>query len=534
MYLTQGLHRALQRDPDKIALRHLGDAAPRPAKPAVPQGESSRPAKPDLLGSERHWTFAQFADRVARQAAALQARGIATGDRVALLAPNDDALVTLLTACWWLGAVACPLNTRWSLPELRYAVADCGARLLVADAQFAAQASALADVTSTADCLEIAAEAEQLAPLEDSRSGGDALAAILYTGGTTGRSKGVMLSHANFWSASITRGAELNNSPDSVSLLVAPLFHVAGLGRLVGQAIVGGCCVTLPQFRAGPVLTAIEQHRISDIVVVPTMLQALLDAPGFDAACLQSLTRIAFGAAPMPPDLLDRALAAWPQAEFFQAYGLTETAGAVCINLPANHRPAKGSDVRALGRLRSVGRPGLGAEIRIVDESGRELPRGEVGEIVVRGPMVTRGYWQLDEVTASALRGGWFHTGDGGRMDADGYLFIADRLKDMIISGGENVYSAEVEAALRSHPAVADAAVIGVPDARWGEAVHAVVVLRPAADADPAGIGDTLKAWCREQLAGYKCPRSVSLTDALPLSAAGKVLKTVLRAAHRP
>ena len=514
MYLTQGLHRALQRHPDKVALRHLGE------------------------GCERHWTFAQFADRVGRQAAALQARGVAPGDRVALLAPNDDALVTLLMACWWLGAVACPLNTRWSVPELRFAVADCGARLLVADAQFAAQASALADVTTAASCHEIAAEGAQLAPLEDSRSGGDALAAILYTGGTTGRSKGVMLSHANFWSASMARGAELNNAPDSVSLLVAPLFHVAGLGRLVGQSIVGGSCVTLPQFRAEPVLAAIEQHRISDIVVVPTMLQALLDAPGFDAARLQSLTRIAFGAAPMPPDLLDRALAAWPQAEFFQAYGLTETAGAVCINLPANHRPASGSDggsdARMRGRLRSVGRAGLGAEIRIVDESGRELPRGEVGEIVVRGPMVTRGYWQLDDITASALRGGWFHTGDGGRMDADGYLFIADRLKDMIISGGENVYSAEVEAALRSHPAVADAAVIGVPDARWGEAVHAVVVLRPAADADPASIGDTLKAWCREQLAGYKCPRSISLADALPLSAAGKVLKTVLRAAHRP
>jgi acyl-CoA synthetase (AMP-forming)/AMP-acid ligase II len=509
MYLTQGMHRALQRHPHKIALHHLAE------------------------GGARHWTFAQFAERVGQHAAALQARGVMAGVRVALLAPNDDALVTLLTACWWLGAVACPLNTRWSVPELRYAVADCGARLLVAAAPFAAQASELADATSVAACDDIAAEAERLAPLEDTRTGGDALAAILYTGGTTGRSKGVMLSHANFWAASMTRGAELNNSPDSVSLMVAPLFHVAGLGRLVGQAIVGGSCVTLPQFRAEVALAAIGQHGISDIVVVPTMLQALLDAPGFDPARLQSLKRIAFGAAPMPPDLLDRALAAWPQAEFFQAYGLTETAGAVCINLPPNHRPAKGADACTLGRLRSVGRAGLGAEIRIVDDSGRELPRGEVGEIVVRGPMVTRGYWNLPEVSAAALRKGWFHTGDGGRMDDEGYLFIADRLKDMIITGGENVYSAEVEAALRSHPAVADAAVIGVPDKRWGEAVHAVVVLSGAADADPATVGETLKAWCRQQLAGYKCPRSLSFTDALPLSAAGKVLKTTLRAAHR-
>jgi acyl-CoA synthetase (AMP-forming)/AMP-acid ligase II len=509
MYLTQGLHRALQRHPDKIALHHLAEA------------------------SQRHWTFAQWADQVARQAAALQARGVATGDRVALLAPNDDALITLLTACWWLGAVACPLNTRWSVPELRFAVADCGARLLVAGAPFAAQASELADVTSVATCTDIAAEGQRLTPIEDTRTGGDALAAILYTGGTTGRSKGVMLTHANLWAASMARGAELNNSPDSVSLLVAPLFHVAGMGRLVGQSIVGGTCVTLPQFRAETVLSAIEQHGISDIVVVPTMLQALLDAPGFNAARVQSLARIAFGAAPMPPDLLARALVAWPKAEFFQAYGLTETAGAVCINPPTNHRPAAGADAATLSRLRSVGRAGLGAEIRVVDERGHELPRGEVGEIVVRGPMVSSGYWQLPEATASAWRHGWFHTGDGGRMDAQGYLFIADRLKDMIITGGENVYSAEVEAALRSHAAVADAAVIGVPDAHWGEAVHAVVVLRPASDADPATLGDALKAWCRTQLAGYKCPRSISFTDALPLSAAGKVLKTVLRAGHR-
>jgi long-chain acyl-CoA synthetase len=504
MYLTQGLHRALQRHPNKVALHHLAEAG------------------------ERHWTFAQYADAVARQAAALQARGITPGDRVALLAPNNDRLITLLMACWWLGAVPCPMNVRWSLPELRFAVGDCGARLLVADAPFDDTAGDLAQVTAVAAAAQIADEALRLAPLEDTRTGGDALAAILYTGGTTGRSKGVVLSHANFWTASMARGAELNNAPDSVSLLVAPLFHVAGLGRLVGQSIVGGTCVTMPQFRPEAVLAAIERHRITDTIVVPTMLQALLDAPGFDAAKLQSLDRIAFGAAPMPPDLLDRALDAWPQAEFFQAYGLTETAGAVCINLPANHR----REARQNGLLRSVGRAGLGAEIRVVDEQGQEVPRGEVGEIVVRGPMVTRGYWNLPEATAQAFRDGWFRTGDGGRMADDGHLFIADRLKDMVITGGENVYPAEVEAALRGHPAVSEAAVIGLPDARWGETVHAVVVLKPEADIDPAAVADTLQAWCRTRLAGYKCPRSFAVRDSMPLSAAGKVLKTTLRTEH--
>jgi acyl-CoA synthetase (AMP-forming)/AMP-acid ligase II len=223
-------------------------------------------------------------------------------------------------------------------------------------------------------------------------------------------------------------------------------------------------------------------------------------------------------------------LQAWPRAEFFQAYGMTETAGAVCINLPETHRGAG----RAGALWRSVGRAGLGAEIRIIDDGGRDVPPDTVGEIVVRGPMVTQGYWNLPDATATALRDGWLHTGDGARMDASGYIFIADRLKDMIISGGENVYPAEVEIALRGHAGVADAAVIGVIDARWGEAVQAVVVPRDAAVLADAGQCEALRLaldqWCRQTLAGYKCPRGMRFVSTLPLSAAGKVLKTVLRA----
>jgi long-chain acyl-CoA synthetase len=504
--LTQGLHRALQRHPGKVALRHVG------------------------ADGQRDYTFERLVSGIARHAAALQARGVRAGDRVALLSPNNDALVVQLFACWWLGAVACPLNVRWSVAELRHAVADCGARLLLVDASLPRATGELQDSVTVLPAEALAAQAHGLQPLHDSRTGGDSLAAILYTGGTTGRAKGVMLSHANFWCASMTRGAELNNSPESITLLVAPLFHVAGLGRLIGQSIVGGGCITMPQFRPAAAIDAIARHGITDIIVVPSMLQSLLDDPSFDPARVKSLDRIAFGAAPMPPALLDRALAAWPHAEFFQAYGLTETAGAVCINLPVNHT-AQG---RESGRLSSVGRAGLGAEIRIVDEQGRDVPRGTVGEIVVRGPMVTRGYWGQPDTTAAALRDGWFHTGDGGRMDADGYLTIADRLKDMVISGGENVYPAEVEAALRSHAAVGDAAVIGIPDERWGESVHAVVVLRAShAGNDRAALRDELTAWCRRRLAGYKCPRSIEFSAALPLSAAGKVLKNELRAAAR-
>lgn len=505
MYLTQGLQRALQRHPQKTAVRHVAESG------------------------EHAITFAELADGAARHAAALQARGVQAGDRVALLAPNNDALITLLWACWWRGAVACPLNTRWSPTELRHALADAGAALLVVDPAMVAATVGLAEQIPVVTTTDFAAEAAACAPLPDSRTGGDALAALLYTGGTTGKSKGVMLSHANFWTASITRAAELPNPPEGVSLLVAPLFHVAGLGRLVGQSIVGGTCITMPSFRPDLVMAAVERHGITDTIMVPSMLQAMLDLPGFEARRMQSLSRIAFGAAPMPPDLLDRALQTWPEAEFFQAYGLTETAGAVCINLPANHR----GEGRRNGRWRSVGRPGFGAEIRIVDPLGEEVPRGAVGEVEVRGPMVTRGYWNLPETAERAFHDGWFRTGDGAWMNADGDIFIADRLKDMIISGGENVYSGEVEAALRSHPDVMDVAVIGVPDAKWGESVHAVVVLRSGVVIGDSALAAELQAglasWCRRELAGYKCPRSMSFVETLPMSAAGKVLKNVLR-----
>ena len=496
MYLTQGLHRSLQRHPGKEAFIHLGEGVPR------------------------RLTFDALLPSVARQAAALTARGVRAGDRVALLAPNNDRMIQALLACWWLGAAACPLNIRWSASELADALGDSGAALLLGDESLVQLVAQCETPILTLDAF--AAQAGELAGLPDTRTGGDSLAAILYTGGTTGRAKGVMLSHANFWAATVARGAELPNSPDSVALLVAPLFHVAGLGRLLGQLIVGGTCVTLARFQPERVLEAIERHAVSDIVVVPTMLQSLLDAPEFRRERVQGLTRVAFGAAPMPPDLLTRALDAWPQAEFFQAYGMTETGGAVCMNPPDNHRGL----ARKRGLAQSVGRAGLGAEILITDDQGRELPRGDVGEIVVRGPMVMRGYWRQPETTQAAFRDGWLRTGDAGRMDGGGHLFIVDRIKDMIISGGENVYSGEVETILRGHPAVAQAAVVGVPDARWGEAVHAVVVLKAGS---ATIVGEVLRDWCRQRLAGYKCPRAFSFVPELPLSGAGKVLKSVLR-----
>ncbi len=333
-----------------------------------------------------------------------------------------------------------------------------------------------------------------------------------------------MLSHANLWSASAARLAQLPGT--GTSLLATPLFHVAGLGQLVGQIVQGSSCVIETQFRPERVLAAIAEHGVSEVMLVPSMLQALLDAPEFDAARLASLQRIIHGAAPMPQALLLRAMQALPRMEFCAAYGMTETAASACRNGPftlANH-------AGHLEHLSAVGRAGWCCELRIAGPEGQSLPTGEVGEICVRGPSVMQGYWRQPEATAAVLKDGWMHTGDGGWMDAGGHVHLVDRLKDMIISGGENVYSLEVESVLMRHPAVALCAVVGVPDAQWGEAVHAAVVLRPGQACAP----EALRQHCREHLAGYKCPRVVHVLEALPLSPTGKILKNRLRAQLAP
>lgn len=509
MILTQGLHRALQQHGARTATLFQG----------------------------RRRNVAELLERVARLAGALQALGVRAGDRVAMLAGNSDRYAEFFAAAWWTGAVAVPLNTRWSVPELVHALNDCGVRLLVLDDAHEARAAELrtgapgvaawvhaGDMAAPAGLLSFEALVAGHAPVPDAPKLPDDLAAILYTGGTTGAAKGVMLSHANFWTSAVARLAEVPNPADPVSLLVAPLFHVAGMARMVVQWVLGAPCVLLPGFRAEAVLRAIQDDGVNDVVLVPSMLQALLDHPGFADYRLGGLRRITYGAAPISPALLERALVALPQVEFMHAYGMTETAATVCCNGPANHGPA----ARASGLVRSVGRAGYGTLVRIAGEDGRELPRGTVGEILVQGASVMRGYWNRPQETQQALRGGWLHTGDAAWMDETGHVYVVDRLKDMIISGGENVYAAEVEAVLVKHPAVAACAVISVPSLEWGEAVHAVVV--PRAGCAPGA--EELRSFCRAELAGYKLPRSVELREALPLSAAGKVLKSELRAPH--
>ncbi len=497
MYLTQGLHRARALHPNKRALGTL----------------------------ECHYTYDELSLWVAKLAGALRTLGVEPGDRVSLLAPNSNSYVAWLLACWWTGAVANPLNTRWSAPELTYALADSRPRVLIVDESCAALVSDVSlpggtrvvwGAAAAAGHVGLAELAETTAAVDDLRVAVEALAAILYTGGTTGFPKGVMLSHSNLWSAAVSRLVTVPTSADSCSLLVAPLFHVAGLGRLIGQLVVGASLLVLGGFRPREVLESLQSGGVTEVLLVPSMIQMLLDEPHFDQYDFAHIKRVIWGAAPIAPARLARALVAFPQAEFVHAYGMTETAAVVAIN----------AEVRRGGaRAASVGRPGVGVEARILDGAGQEVARGEVGELAVRGTMVMLGYWNLPDETANALRHGWYLTGDAAVMDEDGYLYVVDRLKDMIVSGGENVYGAEVENILARHGAVARCAVIGVPHERWGEAVHAVIVTRSGAALDE----DVLHAHCRQALAAYKCPKSYDFQTELPMSAAGKVLKTVLR-----
>jgi long-chain acyl-CoA synthetase len=506
MYLTQGLHRSLQKHPDKLAIVH---------------------------GPVR-LTWAQLHARVARLAGALRSLGVGPGDRVALLAWNSSFYAEALLAVWWSGAVAVPLNCRWSAREVRHALEDCQPVLLVTEPEFVPLLNAplmadrplpptwlvpgspsLPGWRSLGDALVEATPAEDLRPEPSSVS------TLLYTGGTTGTPKAAMLSHLNLWAPIVARIAESPALGNGIALQVAPFFHAAGITRLLYQIVTGETQVILASFDAGQTLRAIDEEGANDLVLVPSMIEMLLTHPDFPICRKQTVRRITHGTSPISDSLLDRVLEAFPNVEFCTSYGMTESGGVVTVSRPENYRPA----ARVSGRVRTVGRAGWGTEVRIADPQGRPLPTGTVGEILVRSPGVMLGYWNRPQETGTALRDGWLHTGDGGYLDDEGYLYVADRLKDMIISGGENVHSIEVENVISTHPAVQACAVIGVPHVLWGESVHAVVVLRRGATLTL----ETLREYCRAELAGFKCPKSMELREHLPLSPVGKVLKAQLR-----
>ncbi|MFK0087316.1 long-chain fatty acid--CoA ligase [Pseudomonas sp. NPDC090755] len=506
MYLTQSLQRSLQQAPDHTA----------------------------TIFNERRRTFREFADRVARLAGALQRVGMASGDRVGMLALNSDRYLEYFMGVWWGGGVLNPVNVRWSVAEIVYSLDDCDTGILIVDDQFLPQVEAIGAKAARTPIFIHAGELptppgmlsfEQLIAdgpaVADAGRGGEDLACIMYTGGTTGFPKGVMQSHRNLWAAGMQRMTEMPPIRGGSNLHIAPFFHIAGLGRAVVQFLAGETHAVIAAFDPLLVLRTIERERVNETLLVPTMIQMLLAHPDFARYDLSSLARMAYGAAPSAGDMIEEVRAKLPWVELSHSYGLTEACPIVSTNPPENHS----AEAVASGLSKSVGRSCVGVSVKIVDEEGVQVARGVVGEIVVQGANIMQGYWNKPEETAKALRDGWLHTGDGGYLDEQGYLFVVDRIKDMIVSGGENVYSAEVENVILRHPAVAMCAVIGVPHAQWGEAVHAVVVPKPGCEVSE----EQVRAHCREFIAGYKCPKSVSLREALPLSGAGKILKRELR-----
>jgi acyl-CoA synthetase (AMP-forming)/AMP-acid ligase II len=506
MYLTQPLHRAVQQTPDAI----------------------------NSVYRDRALTHRQVRDRVARIAGGLRARGVRTDSRVGLLSLNTDTFFHACLAIAWADAVVVPLNTRWSVKEMSYALNEADVEVLLADDPFLGLADQLRDAVPglreiiglgddpVPDGLTPLADLLAAGPVEDAHRQGAELAGIFYTGGTTGLPKGVMLSHRGIFVSALGSLTALARIPrGGGNLLVAPAFHMAGFAIWVQGMLLQMTAVPLPGFDPPGVLQAIEDHRIKQALLVPTMIQMLVDHPEAQRHDLSSMESLIYGASPISEAVLDRARKVFTGTAFTQAYGMTELSPTTTILTDADH------DDPVLRR--SAGRAAPYARVKIVDENGDEVPRGTVGEIVAAGEHVMLGYWKQPEATAEAVRAGWMHTGDGGYMDEHGYVYVVDRIKDMIISGGENVYSIEVENVVAKHPAIAQVAVIGVPDEIWGERVHAVVALAPGSALDL----DELRDFCKQEIAGYKAPRSLEIVERLPMSGAGKILKRTLRAQHQ-
>ena len=492
-----------------------------------------RPEGISTVMDDRRRTWRETTERVARTAGALKGLGLSHGGRVAILALNSDAYYELMYAAPWAGGAVVPINTRLAAPEIDYILSDSGAEILCIDQAFApmlAQIPAAAGLKAVIGLDAAAAAGRQgyeallvaAPPLRDVEAGGRDLAGIFYTGGTTGRAKGVMLSHDNLVSNAMNAIVTLGYDDSSVYLHCGPMFHLADGASTFAVTQMAGIHTFIPRFEPLEVLRAIARDGVTNAILVPTMINMLVSHPEASKFDLKSMRRIAYGASPMPEAVLLKALKIWPRIEFMQAYGMTELSP-IATTLPPRYTTLEGPYA---GRLKSCGIAAPTAEVKVVDPEDREVRRGEVGEVVVRGPMVMLGYWKKPQETAQALRGGWMHTGDAGYMDQEGFLYIVDRVKDMIISGGENVYSAEVENALSLLDGVQESAVIGVPDEQWGERVHAIIVPKPGVRLT----AEQAVEHCRRHIAGYKCPRSVEIrNEPLPLSGAGKILKSELR-----
>jgi acyl-CoA synthetase (AMP-forming)/AMP-acid ligase II len=468
------------------------------------------PELPAIWFEGRTTTFGQLDASSSELAAGLVERlGVKPGDRVAVLDKNSDAYLELMIACDKAGAVSVPLNWRLTAPEVATVVGDADPTVLVVGEGFAEGAARVTCRTMGFD------ELPRGGP-DPRRDSEEAVTWQLYTSGTTGLPKGAMLTNDNLFGLT---GALNFECPELVqgarSLVAMPLYHIGGSGWALASLVSGCCAVVVREVVPPSLLDVIVEQRVATGFVVPAVLLFLSQLPEAAGADFSALENLVYGASPISPDLLRRSIEVFG-CRFTQVYGLTETTGAIT---------ALGYEDHEGERLLSCGRPMFGAAMKVVDPDGVEVPVGETGEIVYRGRGLMPGYWRRPEETATAIREGWFHTGDAGSVDEGGFFYVKDRIKDMIISGGENIFPAELEGVLAGHPDVADVAVIGIPDPTWGETVKAIVVRRP----DSALTDGELIDWSRSRLAGFKRPRSVEFTETIPRNPTGKILKRLLR-----
>ncbi len=489
-----------------------------------------------LVLGDRRLTWADLLHRSQKVAAALADEGVGVQDRVAFLDKNGIEHFEVFFGASMLNAVSVDVNWRLAAPEVEYIVNDADAKVLVVGPDFVSILDAIADNLTTVTKILVIGGHPKYESYEDwvdrheaadpgATATLDDTAFQLYSSGTTGRPKGVMLSNSNFFGLLPMAKEIWELSADAINLIAMPLFHIGGGGWAVAGMYEGATSVIVRDLDPAALITLIGDEKISHGFVVPAVLQFMLMMPGAADADYSSLKVLVYGASPISEQVLAQSVKVF-KCKFWQAYGLTETTGAV-VNLPPHDHDVDGPNKH---RLRSCGVPGPGVEIKIIDnDTGLEQPTGEVGEIWIRSQQVMKGYWKNPAETTKAItEDGWFKSGDAGFLDADGYVYIHDRVKDMIVSGGENVYPAEVENVLMAHPGIADVAVIGVPHERWGETAKAMVVKAPGSEVTEQDIID----YAREHLARFKCPTSVDWIDALPRNPSGKVLKKDLRAPY--
>jgi long-chain acyl-CoA synthetase len=477
-------------------------------------GRASRyyPERAAIAPDGARLTFRELHERVGGIAAALSRHGFRSGDRLALLLPNGPEYIELVYACGWLGVTSVPLNIRLSAVEIDRILADANPRGLVRHSSLPVPKTELPwHLVLNEEPWEIGNDSHPT-PLYDP----EAILALIYTSGTTGRPKGVMLTHANMLTNAHNFNYWMRYREGGVYLHAAPIFHIADFPAMFALPVFGACQITIPKFSPQIFCETVERERVSHTVLVPTMINLLTQSPEVKKYDLSSLEVLAYGGSPMAPELIHRTRELLPNLELVQVYGLSETGFLTGLE----------DQEHTDDRLLSCGRPCPGVDVQVVDESGKQVEAGRSGELVTRGANVMRGYWNNPEETTIAFRDGLFRTGDLGYQDAAGYFYIMDRLKDMIVTGGENVYSAEVEAVIYEHPSVREAAVFGIPDPEWGEIVMAYVVLKPGT----VLTANELITHCRQTLANYKVPRRVEFSETdLPKSGSGKVLKRILR-----